>query len=329
MANMYDVYGVGNALVDTLSHVDDDFIREHDLNRGTMTLTDSHAQGQLLSALGSQEVRLQSGGSAANTMFGVAVCGGTAFYCGKVARDPNGEFYREDLLKNGIHFDVHPAGEGATGTCIVLTTPDAERTMYTSLGVSVQLSPTDIDEDRLSRSKHLYLEGYLWDAPDPRRAFAAAAEQAARHNVITAVTFSDPFCVDRYRDDFLNFSREHCDIVFCNRDEALRFAETEDLEQAAAFIGQVSRMAFITNSENGALVVRDGVIQAVSGFPVRPVDTTGAGDAFAAGVLFALSHGYATDQAARWGNYLASRIILTTGARFQESMRDRVEEVLV
>ncbi len=328
MTKTYDVYGIGNALVDTLSHVDDDFIREHDLNRGTMTLTDTHAQGQLLSALGSQEVRLQSGGSAANTMFGVAVSGGSAFYCGKVARDPNGEFYREDLLRNGIHFDVHPADHGSTGTCIVLTTPDAERTMYTSLGVSVELSPTDIDEDRVSRSKYLYLEGYLWDAPAPRAAFGHAAEYARRHNVRTTMTFSDPFCVDRYRGDFFHFARENCDVLFCNRDEALRFAEMDSLDRAAAYIGNVASLAFITNSEKGALVVQDGKILEVPGFPVRPVDTTGAGDAFAAGVLFGLAHGYSVTQAARWGNFLASRIILITGARFQEQVRDHLAEIL-
>ena len=329
MTNTYDVYGIGNALVDTLSHVDDDFISEHELNRGTMTLTDSHAQGLLLSALGNQEVRLQSGGSAANTMFGVALCGGSAFYCGKVAHDANGEFYREDLLKNGIHFDVHPAAQGSTGTCIVLTTPDAERTMYTNLGVSVELSPSDIDEDRLSRSKHLYLEGYLWDAPEPRAAFGTAAQFAAKSNVVTTMTFSDPFCVERYRDDFLNFAREHCDIVFCNRDEALRFAGVEDLEVAARTLGGIVRMAFVTNSAEGAIVAREGELVSVPGFPVRPVDTTGAGDAFAAGVLFALSHGYSPEQAARWGNYMASRTILATGARLQENLRVAAREVLV
>lgn len=328
MSTTYDVFGIGNALVDTLASVDEDFIREHDLNKGTMTLTDPRFQGQLLTALETRDVKLRSGGSAANTMFGVALSGGSAFYCGKVARDSNGEFYREDLLKHGIHFDVHPAKDGASGTCIVLTTPDAERTMYTNLGVSVQLTPNDVDESRLAKSRFLYLEGYLWDAEDPRAAFVTAAEYARRHGVKTTMTYSDPFCVERYREDFFHFTREHCDIVFCNRDEALSFAQTENLHDAVAYIGNVSKMAFVTNSEKGALVLHDGNISEVPGFPVQPVDTTGAGDAFAAGVLFALARDYTPQQAARWGHYLASRTILAMGARLEESVEGKLQATL-
>ncbi len=323
-----DVFGIGNALVDTIAFVEDDFIREHDLNRGTMTLTDADTQGRLLAALEGAKVELHSGGSAANTMFGVALSGGSAFYNGKVSRDSNGVFYREDLLKFGIHFDVNPAGEGPTGTCIVLTTPDAERTMLTNLGVSTGLESSDIDTDKLDQCKYVYLEGYLFDAENPRAACYKAAEHAKKNGVKTTLTFSDPFCVGRFKDDFLALTRDYCDAIFCNADEARSFADMEDLDAAAKHIGGLVDLAFITNSEKGALVVQGGNISSVEGFPCTPLDTTGAGDAFAAGVLFGLAHDYSPEKAARWGNYLASETVKISGARLNESRKHEVAEII-
>lgn len=316
------VFGIGNALVDTLAFVPDDFVREHDLNKGSMTLVDPASQGRLLNALQHHELELRSGGSAANTMFAVVRSGGAAFYTGKVARDANGEFYREDLLRAGIHFDIHPANvtEGSTGTCLVLTTPDAERTMCTHLGVSTTLSATDIDRDRLASSQIVYLEGYLWDAEKPRAACQAAMETARSSSVQVAYTFSDAFCVDRFRADYARILRDHIDILFCNSAELLSFFQMDDFPAALTEMARQARLAFVTHGADGAYVLDNGKVEHVAGFPVDPVDSNGAGDAFAGGVLYALCAGHSPQKAARWGNFLAGKIVQVRGPRLEENV---------
>lgn len=328
--NEIDVFGVGNALVDTLAFVDDDFIREHSLQKGTMTLVDAEKQGAILNALQHHSLELRSGGSAANTMMGISRLGGSGFYSGKTSRDTNGEFYRQDLIHGGIHFDVHPATEkeGPTGTCIVLTTPDAERTMYTNLGVSIELDAPDIDADRLKKCKFTYLEGYLWDPPRPKQACIRTFEEAKKLGVKVAFSFSDPFLIDRHREDFFNVTREYIDVVFCNSDEVRKFAEMENLEDAARYIGNIVELAFITNGAHGALVVQNGKITEVPGFQVKVKDTNGAGDAFAAGVLYGLTHDADPASSARLGNYIASEVVQIQGARLEESLKHKVAEIL-
>ncbi len=330
MKKKIDVFGIGNAMVDILAMVSEDFIREHALAKGSMTLVDAEKQGALLQDLERQSLEMQSGGSAANTIIGVAQSGGTGFYTGKVARDPNGEFYRQDMLESGIHFDVHPAPEQGppTGSCLVLTTPDAERTMCTHLGVSTELAPTDIHVERLSQCHFAYVEGYLWDPPQPRAACLEAMQQARRHDVKVSLTFSDPFLMERFRDDFRRIVREYCDVVFCNAEEVTHFAGEESLEDAARMIGELVPLAFVTNGPEGCLVVQHGVLEHVPGFRVRAIDTVGAGDAFAGGVLYGLTHGHAPARAARWGNYLASRIVMHHGARLPHALPEKVSQIL-
>jgi sugar/nucleoside kinase (ribokinase family) len=317
-------------MVDILAMVGDDFVREHDLPKGGMMLVDSEKQGRLLRELEHHSLEMQSGGSAANTIIAVAQSGGTGFYTGKVARDPNGEFYRQDMLAAGVHFDVHPAPEEGepTGSCLVLTTPDAERTMCTHLGVSTRLAPSDVNLDRLSRSQIAYIEGYLWDPPEPREASVLSMEAAKKHAVKVAFSFSDPFLVDRYPDDFRGIARDYCDIVFCNGEEARRLFETDSLEEAALQLGESVELAFVTDGADGCLVVQGNQVERAEGFAVNAIDTVGAGDAFAGGVLFGLTHGYGPHHAARWGNYLASRVVAIHGARLPESYASRVKEVL-
>jgi sugar/nucleoside kinase (ribokinase family) len=315
-----DVFAVGNALVDILTLVDDDFVREHALEKGAMTLVDAEKQGGLLNFLEGHELKLRSGGSAANTLIAVAQSGGTGFYAGKVARDAHGEFYRQDLLESGIHFDVHPAPDsiGSTGTCLVLTTPDAERTMCTHLGVSTKLAATDIDVQRLAHCKTSYVEGYLWDAPHPREACLETMQQSRRLGVPVAFTFSDPWLVDRFADDFRTLVREYCDILFCNADEVRRFCKNKSLTECARQVGQLAETVFVTDGANGCLVVQDQQVHPVPGFPVKAIDTVGAGDAFAGGVLYGLTNGLSCTQAARWGNYVASRVVQIYGARLED-----------
>lgn len=325
-----DVFGVGNALVDILAFVDEDFIQTHALNRGGMTLMDSHRQGNILHDLEHTSLQMRSGGSAANTMIAIAQSGGTGFYSGKVAEDTNGEFYREDLLVSGIEFNVHPASEmnGPTGTCVVLTTPDAERTLCTHLGVSTTLSPTDIDLDRLRRCQYSYIEGYLWDAEIPRKASLETMEKSKQNGVKVAFTFSDGFLVERFTDDFHHLVSEYCDTVFCNADEVRHFCGSQSLDDCAEKLAKIVPLAFITDGKNGCLVIENQQVNRVPGFPVKAVDTVGAGDAFAGGVLYGLTHGLTPVESGRWGNYLASLIVQVHGPRLEESYADRLPEII-
>lgn len=324
------MYGVGNALVDTLAFVDADFVREHDLAPGSMTLVGAEKQANVLRSLSEHSLELRSGGSAANTMIAISRSGGTAFYTGKVSRDTNGEFYRQDLLAAGIHFDVNPMNEteGATGTCVVLTTPDAERTMLTHLGVSIQLDASDIDEEKIKQSRIIYIEGYLWSGDGTRAASIRAAELGKKNGVPVSFTFSDSFLVQPFREDFRKFVKDYCDVIFCNAPEVKSFSEIDDLEEAAKFVGRLTSKAFITNSEHGAIVIEDGLFTRVPGFPVQAMDTNGAGDSFAGGTLFALTHDHSAIKSARWGNYLASEIVQIPGARLHHDYSAKVSSVL-
>jgi sugar/nucleoside kinase (ribokinase family) len=325
-----DVFGVGNALVDILAFVEDDFIKKHGINRGGMTLVDAPQQGALLHDLENTDLKLRSGGSSANTIIAIALSGGTAFYTGKVAGDPNGEFYRQDLLEVGVQFDVTPApiSQGPTGSCLVLTTPDAERTMLTNLGVSIGLTATDINVERLIQSKYSYSEGYLWSGPDTRAACIETMEQSKRNGVRVSFTFSDKFLVDSFADDFRKLIQDYCDVVFCNADEARSFCGTESLEECASKIGELVTTAFITDGPNGCLVVENKQVTHVPGFPVKAIDSVGAGDAFAGGVLFGITHGYSATKAARWGNYFASEVVQIQGPRLENSQARRVPEII-
>ncbi|MGB3533899.1 MAG: adenosine kinase [Microcoleaceae cyanobacterium] len=329
-SNSRNVFGIGNALLDILALVEDDFVQQHNLNRGAMTLMDAHQQGALLQELETEPLKLRCGGSAANTMIAIAQSGGSGYYVGKVSGDTYGEFYRKDMEAVGIGYEVEVAsidGE-ATGTCLVLTTPDAERTMCTNLGVATTLSVTDINLDHLKQCEYSYVEGYLWDAADPRKACIETMEQSKRHGVKVAFTFSDGFLLDRFTDDFHQLVSDYCDVVFCNADEVRHFFQTEDLEECSRKLGNIVDLAFITNSEKGCLVVENKQATQVPGFPVEPVDTVGAGDAFAGGVLYGLTNGLSKVEAARWGNFLGSEIVKIHGPRLPKAPIDRLKSVI-
>lgn len=325
-----NVFGVGNALLDILALVKDDFIQQHQLNRGGMTLMDAHQQGTLLQELENQSLELRCGGSAANTMIAIAQSGGSGYYAGKVGADTNGEFYRQDMEAVGIGYEVTAAESdgGPTGTCLVLTTPDAERTMCTNLGVATTLSVTDINLDHLKQCEYSYVEGYLWDAADPRKACVETMEQSKRHGVKVAFTFSDGFLLDRFTDDFHQLVSDYCDVVFCNADEVRHFFQTEDLDECTRKLSNIVDLAFITNSEKGCLVIEKQQITPVPGFPVKPIDTVGAGDAFAGGVLYGLTNGLSTVEAARWGNFLGSEVVKIHGPRLPKAPVDQLKSVI-
>ncbi|MDG1873459.1 MAG: adenosine kinase [Mariniblastus sp.] len=326
----YDVFGVGNAIVDTLAQVEDQFIDDLQLGKGGMALMDTQHQAKVLSGLEHHNLQLASGGSAANTMVAIAQSGGTGVYCGKVAHDTNGEFYKSDMEESGISFPVAMAPETGlpTGTCVVLTTPDAERTMCTHLGVSTTLTKSEINPELLAQSKCSYIEGYLWDAEGPRAACVEAFEQSKRLGVRAAFTFSDAFLIGRFAEDFHNVVSQYCDIVFCNADEARQFFESENLDECTSKMAEICDLAFITDSSAGCYVVEKGNVIQVPGFPVKAVDTVGAGDAFAGGALFGITNGMSAAHAAKWGNYFASRVVENIGPRIEGSMKEHLASIL-
>jgi sugar/nucleoside kinase (ribokinase family) len=325
MNQKFDVFGVGNALVDTLVKVDISHLDDISIKKGIMTLVDNAEQAKYLDYLKSHSKELRSGGSAANTMISIANAGGTGFYTGKVANDELGIFYKQDMEKAGIQFLVSPSESGKTGTCIVLTTPDADRTMLTNLSVSTSLSKSDINTENLKESKIAYIEGYLWDGTNTKEASIHTMEYAKKFGSKLAFTYSDPFCVNRSRQDFIKLTEEFVDIAFCNHDEAMALTETDNPEDAIRDIGTRCKLVFMTWGSKGAFVSLDGVIKPITGYPVKnPIDTNGAGDAFAAGVLFGLTKGYSIEKSCKWGNYVASQMIQEIGARLSVNLKDHL-----
>ncbi|NCN10725.1 MAG: adenosine kinase [Leptospira sp.] len=324
----YDVFGVGNALVDIIVLLDDAFLNENKLQKGVMTLIDETSQGSLLSSLHDYKKNLRSGGSAANTMIALSNSGGTGCYTGKVSHDTYGEFYKKDIEEAGIVFETKPDTDGHTGTCLILTTPDAERTMLTSLGISTTLKPTDIDTEKLKVSKYSYIEGYLWDGDSTKKASELTMKLSKENGVKVAFTYSDPFCVNRTREEFIQLTKDYVDVVFCNLEEAYALTGKDSPESALIELAKLSPMCFMTAGKEGAYVLQDGKSTLVPGFPVKPIDTTGAGDSFAAGVLYGLTQGYTPEKAARWGNYVASRVVQEIGPRLTVKLMGRQDEIL-
>lgn len=327
----FDVYGIGNAIVDFLVFVDDVFINEVSLSKGHMTLASSRDQAYLLKLIENKEIKMISGGSAANTMATVAKAGGKAFYTGKIAQDPYGEFYRFHLLEEGVDFDVHPISEeeGSTATCIVFITPDAERTMSTHLGASILLTEKDIQEEILLNSKLIYIEGYLWLNENTQKAAKKAIEIAKKNQIPVSFTFSDKFVVENFKEEFYALTRsQDFDILFMNTEEALALTETTNLFNALENLKNFSNLIYVTNNKYGAFVIEDHNIYEVSGFPVKALDSTGAGDAFAGGVLFGLTHNYDSKISAKIGNYLASEVVQIQGARLHSSYKNKISSIV-
>ncbi|MCS7205109.1 MAG: adenosine kinase [Leptospiraceae bacterium] len=330
--NAYDVFGIGNAIVDLLVFVDDEFVESHQLPKGHMKLSTSEEQAKLLFDLEKFSIHMASGGSAANTMISIANIGGKTFFTGKIAKDPNGEFYRVNLKEAGVEFDVHPIEEteGSTATCIVLITPDAERTMSTHLGVSILLHENDIQEEIIKKSKMVYIEGYLWLNPITKQAALKTIEIAKMHQVPVSFTFSDGFVVAQFREEFEEKIKNHdFDVVFMNADEIQSFFAMEDYQKCLHELSKFDNLFFVTNSEKGANVVYKNTIIPVSGFPVKALDTTGAGDYFAGGTLFGLTRLKTPEQSAKWGNYLASKVVQVQGARLDKIYKDEITKIKV
>jgi sugar/nucleoside kinase (ribokinase family) len=319
----FDVLGIGNAIVDVIARTDDDFLARQNMRKGTMQLIDEPRAASIYDAMGpAVEV---SGGSAANTIVGVASLGGRAAFVGKVKDDELGRVFGHDIRAAGVAFATPPASAGpSTARCYVLVTPDGERTMNTFLGAAQDLHPNDIDPDAVAAAQIVYLEGYLWDPPHAKEAFVKAAKIAHGAERDVALTLSDAFCVDRYRAEFLDLIRSGTvDLVFANERELHSLYETADFDTALNALRNDARLAVVTRSEKGCLVVTREETDVVPANPVeRVVDATGAGDLFAAGFLVGLSRGVDYRTAARLGALSAAEVIQHLGARPETSLKD-------
>lgn len=323
-----DVVGIGNAMVDVISHEDDSFVEEHGLVLGSMTLIDADRAEELYAVMGpATEV---SGGSAANTIVGVDSLGGRGAYIGKVRDDQFGEIFSHDLRATGVEFTVQAAVEGApTGRCLILVTSDGQRTMSTFLGASVGLTPEDIDGSVVRRSKILYLEGYLWDPALAKAAMREAAAHATAKHQRVALTLSDSFCVERHRESFLDLIDTSVDVLFSNETEIMSLFEVDTVTEAVARISERVELAAITCGASGAVIVGPDIYIEVAAEPdVEVVDTTGAGDMYAAGFLFGLAHGHDLETCGRIGSVTAAEIISHMGPRPAVSLSELVAEKL-
>ncbi len=318
----HDVVGIGNAIVDIIARCDDDFLAQQALAKGHMQLVDRAAATALYDAIG-PAVEI-SGGSAANTIAGVASFGGSAAYIGKVADDDLGRIFAHDIKASGVNYSTKPVqSETPTARSIVLVTPDAERTMSTYLGISPELNSSEIEPELIKNSRILYLEGYLFDAPQAMEAFKLAASIAKSADTEVSLTLSDGFCVDRHREEFLSFIKSDIDLLFANESEILSLYETDSLETAVNNISNDAKVAAITRSEKGSVIVSgSNRYEAKAESIDNLADTTGAGDLYAAGFLFGHAKGMPLDQCAKLGHIAAAEIISHVGARPETSLRD-------
>ena len=323
----YDVLGIGNAIFDVLVQTDEGFLARHGMTKGGMALIDEARAAAIYQDMG-PAVEM-SGGSAANTIVGVANLGARAAYIGKVRDDQIGRMYIHDIRAAGVAFETKPAADGpATGCSYILVTPDGERTMNTHLGAAQELTPADIDPAQVAASALLYLEGYLWDPANAKAAFVKAATIAHEAGRQVALTLSDAFCVDRYRGEFLDLMRNGTvDLVFANEAELRSLYQTSDFDTALTQIRADARLAVVTRSERGCVVASKEGVTAVPAFAVdKIVDTTGAGDLFAAGFLFGLARGVGHQTAGRLGALAAAEVIQHIGARPQVSLKQMAQQ---
>src|SRR5260221_3134781 len=323
----YDVLGIGNAIFDVLVQTDEKFLVDHGMTKGGMTLIDEARATAIYRDMG--PATEMSGGSGANTIVGIANPGARAAFIGKVKDDQIGRLYTHDIRAAGVPFETKAAvGGPATGCCYILVTPDGERTMNTYLGAAQELTPADIDAAQIAASHIVYLEGYLWDPKSAKDAFVKAAEIAHGAGRQVALTLSDSFCVDRYRDEFLDLMRSGTvDLVFANEPELHSLYQTSDFDTALGQWRSDAKLGVVTRSEKGCVVASKDGVTAVPAFPINKiVDTTGAGDLFAAGFLFGLVRGAGYENAGRLGALAAAEVIQHIGARPQVSLKELAQQ---
>jgi sugar/nucleoside kinase (ribokinase family) len=317
----YDVCGVGNAIVDLIAPASDAFLAEHNITKGAMTLIFDEAQVEKLHS-SMAAAKTVSGGSGANTIAGIASLGGNAAYIGKVSNDALGDLFTKEINEIGVAYDTdRHVGSPATARCMINVTPDGQRSMCTYLGCSPLMDEKDLDEAKIGASKILFLEGYLFDREEAKSAFVTAAEIAKKHGRKVALTLSDLFCVSRHKESFLQLVKNHIDILFANESEILALYDTEDFDVAVARASADCEIVALTRSEKGSVIVGNGETIIVPAEPIdKVVDTTGAGDLYAAGVLYGLATGRELETCGKLGSMCAFEIISHYGPRPEQSL---------
>ncbi|HCU58401.1 MAG TPA: adenosine kinase [Alphaproteobacteria bacterium] len=326
---IYDVVGIGNAMIDVLGKVSDKFLSDRGFQKGRMTLVDAQTAGKIYADMDPE--REVSGGSAANIVAGLASLGSDCAFIGKVYDDELGQTFRRDIGAAGIDFDTPPLKSGpSTGRSIVLVTPDAERSMFTYLGAATRLTPDDVDENIIKAAKYTFLEGYLWDSEGAKQALLKAADLAHKHGRKVAFTLSDTSCVLAHRKELLKFVDEHVDVLFANEDEIKAFFKEKDLMPALDKLKNLVEIGAITRNAQGSVVVNGPLKTFVEAEVVKDVvDTTGAGDLYAAGFMHGLVNGKTLGVCALMGGIVAGEIITHYGARPEVSLRGLIRKRLL
>lgn len=317
MNKKYDVYGIGNALVDIDFEVTQKFLSDHKIKKGLMTLVDEDTQLRLITAIDHQKAEKKSGGSAANTVMAVSQLGGSAFYSCKVANDDFGNFYLNDLSEAGIstNLDGKTREEGITGKCLVMITDDADRTMNTFLGITTSLSTAEVDEEAIKNSEYIYLEGYLVASPTAFEAMKLSKQLAEKHGVKTSITLSDPSITEGFKGLFHEVIGNSVDLLFCNEDEALKFTDSSNINVAREALKKIAKRFVITQGKNGAIIFDGDTFIDIEPYEVHAVDTNGAGDMFAGAFLYGITNGHSFAGSGKLASLASSKVVSQYGPR--------------
>lgn len=330
MAKKYNVYGIGNAIVDIITEVEHDFFEKNEVEKGVMTLVDEKRQQHLMKAINMSKSRLSGGGSAGNTVTAINQFGGKSFYSCLVAKDELGKFFLEDLKQNGVatNLTIDTCPEGESGRCLVMTSPDAQRTMNTFLGVSSFLSPDHLDEEAIKNSEYIYLEGYLVASPKGLEAMKEAKRLAEKHKVSVALTFSDPSMVKYFPTQMQEIVGASVDLLFCNDEEALIFTGTNTIAEAREKLKGIAKRFVITLGANGAIIYDGDTFINIEPYKVVAIDTNGAGDMFAGAFLFGITNGHSYAEAGKLASLASSKVVAQYGPRMQTEQVHKVLEHL-
>lgn len=329
--NKYDVYGIGNAIVDIVTEVDHDFFQKNEIEKGVMTLVDEKRQHHLMKAIDMKRSKMSGGGSAGNTVVALNQFGGKSFYSCLVSNDELGKFFLEDLKRNGVDTNLkyENCPDGITGKCLVMTSPDAERTMNTFLGVSSFLSPEHLDEEAIKNSTYVYLEGYLVASPKGLEAIKQAKKIAEKNGVHVALTFSDASMVKYFSKQMEEIVGASVDLLFCNEEEAMIFTGTNSVNEAREILKKVAKRFSITLGANGAMIYDGDTFIQIEPYKVKAIDTNGAGDMFAGAFMYGITHGHSFAEAGKLASLAASRIVSQFGPRLEKQQAVKVLADLV
>ncbi len=331
-----DVYAFGSALMDIQIPVKDSLFEDLGVEKGGMFLTEREQQSNIIKKLlgndiaglekAGDDLKTAAGGSAANTVYGISQLGGSTGLCGKVAADRFGDLYIKQMKDGGVAFNEKQV-DGMTGTCIVLISPDAQRTMLTCLGVSSEISYNDIDEDILKQSQYVYLEGYLFDSELATQTIMQVVDTAKKNGVKIAITASDPFCVERHKDIFLKLIKEDADLLFANAVEAMALTDTESTDEAVKSLYGMCKNIAITDGEKGSTLSFNGQAAKIEPLIVTALDTTGAGDSYAAGLLYGITHDYPLESSGKIASFFASRVVSQIGPRYTGNIQSEMKSL--